>query len=90
MYSHVCLRHADTCTVAIGRERVLEVKDTELQHFRAELGFMALGIKQMLEKQSPDNVSLSNDDQEACKIHFYSLSRGGVDTSVMYRFFLEM
>ena len=68
------LHHTDTCTVAIGRAGVLEVKDTELQHFRAELGIMALGIKQMLEKQSPDNASLSDDDQEACKIHFYSTS----------------
>ena len=60
--------------MAIGRETVLEVKDTELQHFRAELGIMALGIKQMLEKQSPDNTSLSADDQEACEINLYSPS----------------
>ena len=53
--------------MATGQEGFQEVKDTELQLFRSELSTVALSIKQMLEKQSPEGAPLSDDDQQTCE-----------------------
>ena len=68
----------DTCPVATGQEGFQEVKDTELQLFRSELSTVALSIKQMLDKQSPEGAPLSDDDQQACKCRLGHVVLGDV------------